>query len=287
MTRTRISGRACALTVLAGATLLGAPATAAAQLDFVGEFLKSATDIRLLVVRSNFTPRWSSPPYTRPQGSSETGVGIELLFGAGTIPAGNGEPSPTEPDSGGSSLKPTKVTVRQPRSGMPGDSTTEYVPIPAAKDEGGRDLVYLEVGVGYTDAAFVASSSEWEMRGSVRQLPAVSLYATLFPENRVAAYIGLRSGLVQLSGLRAFEPSGELFAGAGQTIQMGSVVGLVAGIWKLNGFIEIETARRRFASVEWSKVIAEGSTLLPTTLPRNLVFKPFTIATGVQLQFKN
>lgn len=251
--------RATCIACFAIGALASSPSGAAAQFEFVRELFRNVTDLRLVVTRSDYRPRWTSPPYVETRGGGSTGLGLELLFGAGSIYGAAPEQPPPEP---------TDTTAPQ-------------------EEPQGPELVYLELAVGYTDANFDAFTSEWEIRGSLRQLPAITLYGSFVGTGKAAFYIGLRSGLVQLSGTRAFMSTGEVFAAGAQSIQIGALGGVVAGIWKANIFVEGEVARRRFASLEWTKVIAAPDKLLPASFPRDFHFSNYSVSIGVQLQFKD
>ncbi len=142
----------------------------------------------------------------------------------------------------------------------------------------GCDVLVAELGFGYTQlGGFLGDSS---LRGSLEELPALSIYLEVFPSSSwVSPYMGLRGGLTKLKDLRATVNNTPL-QGAGSTFQYGLVAGLSFGKpqhgWAL--FIEEAWSWRRFDGVAWT-----GAPAVPSALQAPLRLYTRTTSLGGQI----
>ena len=142
----------------------------------------------------------------------------------------------------------------------------------------------FEMGFGYGQLlGFEEKEGGADLRGSVRELPAVSLYAVNYPSR---AYLGLRSGFLKVHGLQAITegPDGEdatVFKGTADSFLLGAAVGTWFDVSAVSLLLEASYAVRTFPSISWS-----GSSL-PADLPRKLNLNSWMIGTGIQIPIGN
>jgi hypothetical protein len=172
---------------------------------------------------------------------------------------------------------------------------------PAGVRPGQRFL--FEMGIGYFENPFHIEAPDFSMRGALRDLPMVTVYANwtqdllALPrralsdcENtadgcsraiRMNAYGAVRGGLVQLNGTRAYVDTADgqvlAIAAEGDAFRSGLVAGAVLSMGPVHAFAEAEWTRRRIHSVQWDGEI-------PATLPRNLDFRDVLYVIGLQLR---
>lgn len=138
----------------------------------------------------------------------------------------------------------------------------------------------FEMGLGYGQLlGFEENDAAVDLRGSVRELPAVSLYAVNYPSR---AYLGLRSGFLKVHGLQAISEGADgedasVFKGKADSFLLGAAVGTWFDVSAVSLLLEASYAVRTFPSIEWS-----GSSL-PAELPRKLSLNSWMIGTGIQI----
>ena len=178
------------------------------------------------------------------------------------------------------------------KNGRP-DTTTIYEP--------GEDTtimssyLMIDVAVGYSQfSGFSAVDPTFELKGAVREIPAVSIYGTLSSDDSssllklVRLRLGLRSGLIQLWDVQANDPIGantfDTYTGNAHTFQLGANAALALA-WKkeLYPFVEYSWMLRKFPSVQWS--LAEAHTV-PQRFPRELDFSGPSLAVGLRIDIK-
>jgi hypothetical protein len=146
----------------------------------------------------------------------------------------------------------------------------------------------IEVGLGYGQLAGFRGTGTLDLRGSVRELPTISVYATwqhaLF--GHLYPYLAVRTGLLVLQSVRAFEDSTAGFTNvyslAGSAFQLGGVGGVAFPISRgaqTYFFAECYYMHRRFSSVEW----ASPGKGIPVAAPRTLNLSGFGLTAGLQI----
>jgi hypothetical protein len=156
-------------------------------------------------------------------------------------------------------------------------------------------FLQIDVGLGYSEfSGFSAVDNSFELRGAVRELPAVSVFGTLSSDTPGSIFrkllfrVGIRSGLIQLNDVQATDPLGDgtlgVYAGTAQTFQIGGVAG-VALAWKkeIYPYVEYNWERRKFASVQWA---AQEQPTAPERFPRELDFSGSSVSVGLRIQLK-
>ena len=197
---------------LAAAVL--APSPAAAQLGLVESLFRNVTDVAFYTARSGALPD---------NDDIETGdfglygFGVELLFGVGTDTRRRVVSPPATPHR----YVPRELRVTHTDGAVDSVFVYEIVPVAATVEV---DTIWLfELGIGYGQlAGFDLAADDIELTGAVRELPAVSFYAT---HNPSGAYFGVRSGLLQTSSLNVHLGDGTAVAGTAQTFQLGAAIG--------------------------------------------------------------
>jgi hypothetical protein len=157
--------------------------------------------------------------------------------------------------------------------------------------------VLFELGLGYSQiGGFRSAVAEYDLHGTVREIPAVSLYGTVqtkrAPLNQLGAYAGLRTGVVQFRDLQAITPANTardtvaVFPGESQTFQIGFTRGLLVEPKMLGGvsfYSEWTSIYRKFSSVKWTTA-AGGK--VPAVLPRSLDFSGDSFSLGIQVNVR-
>src|SRR5690606_37709086 len=192
------------------------------------------------------------------------GFGVELLFVIGRVraqPAG----TTTAVASADEPREWTEMRIVRTASGL--DTTYVYAEPPG--------LWSFELGVGYGQTTgFEARTPGLDLRGAVRDLPAVSLYANYEP---AGVYLGLRSGFMRTQALQVYADDGSVTAGSAESFLAGAVAGKAFGLGSLTLFVEGAYALRHFPSVQWSP---DGP--LAPEIPRSLTLSGWSLGTGIQ-----
>ncbi len=265
-----------ASTFVAILTILGAPDPAAAQFGALEAFARKVTDLSFYF---NAGDLFSGGDELRTDDGGLRQFGVELLFSVGSVDRVTG-PAPTQADS--ARLVWTEMVVVK---GDDGSIDTTYVyevrpaPTPGPPTE---SVWFFEMGFGYGQmSGFESVDPSLDLRGSIRDLPAVSLYASYEPWG---TYVGLRTGYQKLQSLQVFDENGTSFKGRAENFFAGALVGYAKEFAGLNLFVEAALGVRDFTSVEWSGPIG---TQPPGTLPREMALSGWTIGTGLQFPLGN
>jgi hypothetical protein len=258
-------------------TIVGLAMAAPAQAQFESA-LGSVTDVNLFSSCLS-----TNSPLLRRSGDciKQNSFGIEVLWGLKTFHLG------TRPDSTFSwRLTEKEVTYR----GAGEDSVRRYVRSKAEAKPGalwGR--VELEMALGYSQlSGFESARPEFELRGTVRELPALALYGTFVWERAPAVkpYLGVRSGLIQLHNLQALVATAPdttvTYLGTAQVFQLGGAAGVAVGREPLHLVVEYAYNARRFGSIQWTGT----GTRVPNVLPRELDFTGPSVSLGIQLHIR-
>lgn len=244
------------------------PVAAHAQADGLTAFLSKATDIGLFYTMGRIT---SDSPDLKNDSHNLDGFGFELSFTTGAASA-----------------------LHKCRPGEPSTACPTHEPSATNDPPARRDTSWVfELAIGYAQSSgFRSSRDSVDLKGAVRELPMVTVYATHHWIGHPGApkpYVGLRSGLLQLHDARAYikrpapdTTTAKVYSAAASTFQAGVVGGFVATIPGLQGGIFAEGAYtwRIFPSIEWS--LGEGGTL-PVSLPRKLRMNGPSMSFGFQI----
>ena len=146
------------------------------------------------------------------------------------------------------------------------------------------DGVVFELGLGTRFLrGFGAKEPTLDLRGSVRTLPVVSVYATrpeVMGRRVVQPYVGLNFGFSQLWNVRGYDAAGTQYEIDSEAFEVGVTVGAYLDVDLLRGlFIEGTYRHRRFDSLDWS---IPGEPVLPAGWPRELNVSTALVTVGWQ-----
>lgn len=250
-------------TVVALVALL-CPETAAAQYGFIGSLANRFSDLSFFANTGGLLPDHDGVRADRLQS-----FGLEILFEIGTVKRQIG-PAPVPSDS----VRVVWREMRVERTAEGVDTVNIYDVEPVTTTAPTVDLWTFEIGLGYGQTSgFDAREPTLEMKGAIRDLPALSLYASY---ESSGTYFGLRSGLMELSALQVIDEGGTAFSGSGKSFMAGLLVGQAWSLAGLNFFLEGTYMVRDFPSIEWS-----ASTPPPGT-PRSMNLSGWSLGGGVQ-----
>lgn len=258
--------------VIAGclAAALALPAPVQAQLGLVEGLFRNVTDVAFYYARSEPLPD---------RDELETGdfgiygFGVELLFGVG---ANTRRRVIAAADPGAVRYVPRELRVE--RAGGDVDSVFVYDVVRPGATVQVDTLWLFELGIGYGQlAGFDLAAEGTSMSGAVRELPALSFYATHDPSG---VYFGVRSGLLQTNALSVYLSDGTSVTGSAQTFQLGGVLGYGVDIGPMFPFVEAGYMLRHFPGLEWR------SSTVPPEVPRTLTLSGWQVLVGVQVGLK-
>lgn len=146
--------------------------------------------------------------------------------------------------------------------------------------------IELELGLGTRFLrGFGTKEPTLDLRGSVRTLPEVSVYATrpeVMGHRVVQPYAGLNFGFAQLWNVRGYDPEGTQYEVDSEAFEVGVTVGAFLNMAVLSGlFVEGTYRHRRFDSLDWS---IPGSPVLPAGWPRELNVSTALVTVGWQFR---
>jgi hypothetical protein len=228
-----------------------------------------------------------------PSGSHAFGFDISYRIRSIPLPG-----SAVRPDT---TTKLESVTRRRSpgsaRSGAADSLTIDSVFTRQISDHPTGKHVLLELGLGYSQiSGFRSASDQYELRGAVREIPAVTFSGTFQTSDPNAwwhdfgVYAGLRTGLIQFRDFQAVTRGNTVgdtvvvFATDAQSFQLGPVAGAYYEppfLRDIGIFLEYAQMFRRFPSVRWG---SGGRT--PAVLPRTLDFSGGAFSLGVQIGVK-
>lgn len=252
--------------LVAGGVAIGSASPAAAQLGGIEALAARVSDVSFYGSTGGLLPAG-----TNVEGGAfrMASWGIELLFEVGGVREPTGEPA-VQRDS----VELRWKEVRVERSGGTADTTYFYAVEAVKPVVPMRDVWTFEFGIGYGQVVgFAGSDPAIDLRGAVRDLPAVSLYASYEP---LGGYMGLRSGFMRLHGLQAFDAEGKAWAGSGESFLAAALVGQSVEAGGLIAFLEAAYSVRYFPSVQWS-----GGPI-PAGVPRVLNLSGWSVGAGLQ-----
>ena len=218
--------------------------------------------------------------------SKEVDYGIEVSYQVTKVPfpwshnkTVAGEWKPVRKEVINKNGKPDTTTILEP-----GEDTTIM-----------SSYLLVEVAVGYSQfSGFSSVDPSFELKGAVREIPAVSIYGTFSSDDERSALkhfklrMGLRSGLIQLWDVQANDPINsttfDTYTGNAHTFQLGGVAAFAFAYKKeLYPFVEYSWMLRKFPSVQWS--LPEAHTV-PQRFPRELDFTGPSLAFGLRINIK-
>jgi hypothetical protein len=268
--------------MILAAVLMLFPQVAAAQFAVLENLFKNFTDVNLYWINGGFANR---PPALTGGGAGDpakawglNGLGFEASFQVGEYWPKTRPPERKRCDS--ACVDTVSIKVQGSK-----EPPTTYTLTP--KKRTGCEDCRLSAGlaVGYSEVrGFESILPGVDIRGSLRELPAISLYVTYLTEGRVAPYFGVRTGLAQLNNFRAYVStdgaSDQTFGAGATTFELGLALGGILDVGAVTLFAEPSFTYRKFSSLDWSNI--NGN--VADALPRSLDFSTYNILLGAQVE---
>lgn len=245
--------------------LLATPGPLSGQIGIFDALARRFSDVGFFANRGGL--HGASPGVT---GDELVNYGIEVFLQIGSVyrPV---HPAPSQGDS--VSLVWTGMEVRRGGSGV--DTVQTYLVRPRLPRPPGEPIWTLEVGIGYGQlTGFGSDDPRLDLRGAVRDLPSLSLYAVYEPWD---GYFGIRSGFMKTQGLQVFDAEGTAFTGEAEGFLAGLALGRFVQVLDLSLFVEGAYTWRDFPSVRWS-----GAGPVPRNAPRSMGLHGWSVGAGIQ-----
>lgn len=225
------------------------------------------------------------PPFEPEDGEFTHGLGFELAFG---LPGGQTQPrTPISRREGTSCLARysrnelalkaacADTTVKSVTRTISGQATTFEEVLEIKPFSWEEPTVTLDLGVSFAQSgAFVHNDRTADVRASLRELPALTLYAT-FQTTTPTWYLGARTGFLSLYNGRAYRDTTMKFNA--ETLQLGPVIGMIQTIKGVDVFIEAAYLWREFRTVDW-----ETAAKVPAVLPHRIDLSGASLLVGLQ-----
>jgi hypothetical protein len=188
-----------------------------------------------------------------------------------------------------------EVLIKRGAPTTPAGERTDKFTVKPHKPVEPVDTTWLiEFAIGYSQFSSFefrgAARDSLELRGAVRELPSLSIYATwqgVSVLGGASPYWGARSGLAQLQNVRVYTvPGDSVYTASGSTFQAGVITGLVWGLGtRADVFLEASYVWREFSGVEWGGPAA-GKQLRPV-FPREFDASAAQLALGIQINVRS
>jgi hypothetical protein len=248
----------------AAALLLIVPLPLQAQIGIYDSLARRFSDVSFFGNVGGLHPRSEGVTSDR-----LTSFGIEVLLEIGSVTRPVGPP-PVRTDT--VALNWTEMRVVTNADGVDTINTYEVRRVSAAMPT--QVIWTFELGVGYGQTTgFGTDVPGLDLRGAVRDLPTVSLYASYV---QTGTYLGLRSGFMRLQSLQLYDDDGGSYSGEAESFMAGAALGQAVDLFGISLFVEAGYAFRPFPSIRWT-----GGPL-PHGAPRSLDLDSWTLGAGLQ-----
>ncbi|HEX6573700.1 MAG TPA: hypothetical protein VF042_01925 [Gemmatimonadaceae bacterium] len=135
--------------------------------------------------------------------------------------------------------------------------------------------VELALGFNYL-SGFRSKNADIDLRGSMRTIPELSVYATYQKTGLIEPYVGVHTGLLDLWHVQSYDTEGRQYKIDSESFQAGVTSGIVIhGIW-----MEGSYRFRNFPSLDYTA--PEGVDVLPAAFPRSIDLSGWTLRAGYQ-----
>ena len=262
--------RECLLVALFGVIAL--PLRVEAQLGAIEAFARRVSDLSFYFNTGGLVG--SGSVLERGAGSIRA-FGVELLFEVAEVERPLEGRVPARADS----VRRVWTGMEVVRSGEAVDTVYTYeierLPPPAPPTE---SIWVMEMGIGYGQLqGYQLEDPSLDLKMAVRDLPAVSLYASYEPWGN---YFGIRTGFMRTQALQVADEEGTNFNGQAEAFLFGVLAGYAFALEDLWFFVETGFTLRHFPSVEW-----RGASTLPSGIPRELDLSAWSMGMGLQFPF--
>lgn len=146
-------------------------------------------------------------------------------------------------------------------------------------------LFDFDLGIGYGQMDGLVADGEFDLHGSVRELPSISAYVTASLHDHFGIYGGVRTGVITLTDAQLYVPDGttsSVYTLSSTSFEFGAPLGLdlrLAG--DLHITAEVEYMRRIFNSLT-----TDPPNGFPTSFPRTLNLSGLSWSLGLQLPLR-
>jgi len=245
------------------------PSGAEAQLGAIEALARRVSDVSFYVNTGDILP---TSEILQTGSFGLAGYGLELLFSIGSVEKPIPGATPVKGDT--VAVDWTQTTLTQ--HGDHTDTINVYEVKPVQRKAPSETIWLFEMGLGYGQVVgFSGSRENTDLRGTVRDLPSVSFYASYEP---VGGYFGLRSGFMKMQGLQFYDETGATYSGNADSFLAAGLIGYAKEMLGFNLFLESGYSLRYFPSIVWS-----GGPL-PASIPRELNLSGWFVGTGIQFQ---
>jgi hypothetical protein len=202
--------------------------------------------------------------------------GVELLFEIASVERPQPDARDTVP-ADSARITWSRMEVVRSREGV--DTIYFYDVEEIAPRPPTKTIWTVEMGIGYGQiSGFDLADPSLQLRGSVRNLPAASVYASYEPWS---TYFGVRTGFMKTKGLQVFElDTGDSFSGESEAFLAAALLGYAWSIGDFWAFTETAYTVRYFPSVEW-----KGGAL-PAGVPTDLQLSGWSVSAGIQFPIR-
>ena len=184
---------------------------------------------------------------------------------------------------------PTSITVRKHLSVVGNDTVLVSVDSELVGNrtlpEPEERLFDFDLGIGYGQMDGLVADGEFDLHGSVRELPSISAYVSASLNDRFGIYGGVRTGIITLTDAQLYVPDGtttSVYTLSSTSFEFGAPLGIdVKLVGELHLTAEVEYMRRIFNSLT-----TDPPTGFPTAFPRTLNLSGMSWSLGVQLPLK-
>lgn len=263
-----------ALAPLLLALALLCPAPASAQFGALEALARNVTDLSFFGGVGGLVP---AADEMAGEGAGNFSFGVELLFEIASVERPiPGARRPVQPDS--VRLAWTRMEVVRSEEGV--DTVYYYDVQPVSSPPAPTETIWsVELGIGYGQiSGFDLADPSLKLRGSVRDLPAASVYASYEPWS---TYFGIRTGFMRTKGLQVLDrDGGESFDGDGEAFLAAGLLGYAWSLSDFWAFLESAYTIRYFPSVQWS------GGALPAGVPTDLRLSGWSVTAGIQFPIK-
>lgn len=257
--------------ILLGAALL-APAPASAQFGALEALAGNVTDLSFVGGVGGLFPRATNMA----SGQKTFTFGVELLFNIAAVEHPKPGAQQTAPPD---SVRLTWSRMEVVRSAE-GADTVYYYDVKGVPPLLATDTIWsVEMGIGYGQVSgFALADQTLQLRGSIRDLPAASVYASYEPWS---TYFGVRTGFMKAKSLQVLDQdTGVTSSGETEAFLAGFLMGYAWSLGDFWAFTEAAYTVRYFPSVEWS------GGALPEGVPTDLQLSGWSLSTGIQFPIK-
>jgi hypothetical protein len=261
--------------------ILAMAAPARAQFEPIAKILEKFSYFNVNYVYGTLTPGQTGfsagPQGSGPRQFGLEGLGVEFGFGIGVVTKTRGTPT--------DSFK-RELVKEVVHTGAAAPDTERTYTVKTVKKVQTDTIIYIDLAVGYSQiAGFSATDTTLQLTGSLRELPNVTIYASLDKlGGPITPYIGLRTGAVSLNQANLYDgpptaKSRTQFPIAASTYQLGAVAGAIFPfLWGSTAFVETAYMRRTFSSLQYTA--KDG--VVPPRFPTSFNASGFVFTTGLQ-----